>query len=72
MELHQVREYETVEACCFYDTHRLEKGGFLKWISQTWRYRAVEISCKRWMQVTRLHGRKTFATLYSISNNEQR
>lgn len=27
MELHQVREYETVEACCFYDIHRLEGGG---------------------------------------------
>ena len=34
-------------------------------------YHVAEISCKRWMQVTRLRGRKTFATSHSILNNEQ-
>lgn len=33
MELHQVREYETVEACRFYDIHPAG-GRFLKWISR--------------------------------------
>lgn len=32
MELHQVREYETVEACRFCDIHPLRN--FLKWISR--------------------------------------